>query len=57
MNELTPEYIVKLFEAVKDCTEEDWKYNKKVLEGLILQYGQQQTNELITDVFKELKNE
>jgi hypothetical protein len=33
--ELTPKYIVEIFESAKDTTGKDWKHNKKRLVKLI----------------------
>lgn len=42
---LTAEYIVYLFEGVKDCqSESDWVHNKKRFVELIKEYGTEQCN-------------
>jgi hypothetical protein len=42
---LTAEYIVELFEGIKDCqSETDWEHNKKRFVELIKEYGTEQCN-------------
>ncbi len=42
---LTAEYIVELFEGVKDCqSKSDWKHNKKRFVEIIKEYGTEQCN-------------